>query len=459
MSYDLRPYQSDLIDRIAKDFADGIQRVCAVAPCGAGKTVMVGWMAAKTAMVGRRVLFLVHRRELIDQSDRTFTAMGIRHGIISANTVPDYSAPVQIGSVQTVSRRLDRIGHYDFLITDECHHVTAGTYRSIIGAYPEAAVLGVTATPARLDGNGLGDVFDDLLIGPSVDFLIGQGSLCKYQYYAPPSKADYKSVHIRFGDYVKSELEAAVDDDALVGDIIKNYQKLAPGRQAVCYCVSREHSERTAAQFRAAGIPACHVDGETPKNLRDQIIDDFRTKKIKILCNVDLLGEGFDVPGMDAVILARPTASLTLFIQQSMRPLRPDPDNPDKVAVIIDHVGNCFRHGLPNMEHNWTLETKQKKHRPKQVPLHQCPDCYQVWEGSSRTCPYCGYCPPIAGREVKERDGSLAKIDAVEILEKKRKRQEVGRARSRADLERIALQRGYRMGWVRKMMELKKIRA
>lgn len=454
----LRDYQRDLIDRIAAEFSGGSPSVCAVAPCGAGKTVMVGWMAGKTALIGKRVLFLVHRRELIDQSDRTFSAMGINHGIISAGAACDYAASVQIGSTQTVARRLDKIQAPDFIIIDEAHHATAETWRKIINAFPEALTLGVTATPARLDGNGLGDIFKSLVVGPTVDDLISRRSLTPYDYYAPPLKADLKTVHIRFGDYVNSELSAVVDDIDIIGDIVKNYQKLADGRQTVCYCVSRKHSEHTAAKFRAAGISAAHVDGETHKAERDRIISDFRRKKLRVLCNVDLLGEGFDVPGMEAVILARPTASLTLFIQQSMRPLRPDPDNPSKVAVIIDHVGNCFRHGLPNAPQEWTLDSKPKKKRIQEISIHQCPKCYQVWMTAQRTCPYCGYVPPIAEREVKEEAGTLAKIDSLELLEKKRKRQEVGRARSRQDLEDIALRRGYKFGWVRKMMEIKGIR-
>lgn len=453
----LRDYQQSLIDRIAAEYTSGSPSVCAVAPCGAGKTVMVGWMAGKTALIGKRVLFLVHRRELIEQSDRTFTAMRINHGIISAGTAADYTSAVQIGSTQTVARRLNKIQKPDFVVIDEAHHATAGTWRKIIDAFPEALTLGVTATPARLDGNGLGDIFKSLVIGPTVDDLIGRGSLTPYDYYAPPSKVDMKSVHVKFGDYVKSELSAVVDDIDVIGDIVRNYQKLAPGRQAVCYCVSRSHSEHIAAQFTAAGIPAAHVDGETPKAERDQIISDFRNKKLRILCNVDLLGEGFDVPGMDAVILARPTASLTLFIQQSMRPLRPDPDNPNKRAVIIDHVGNCFRHGLPNAPQDWSLESKTKKKQNRILTLHQCPKCFQVWDTASRTCPYCGYAPPIQEREVTQQDGILTKIESLELLEKKRRRQEVGRARSRADLEDIAVRRGYKFGWVRKMMELKHI--
>lgn len=204
--------------------------------------------------------------------------MNIRHGIISAGVPADYESSVQIGSVQTVARRLSRIPSPDFIIIDEAHHATAGTWKKIMEAFPQAMTLGVTATPARLDGKGLGDIFQSLVMGPSVDELIQWGNLSKYNYYAPPSKADIKSVRIQFGDYVKSELERAVDDDALVGDIVANYQKLADGRQTVCYCVSRKHSEHTAAKFRAAGISAAHVDGETHKAERDRIISDFRRK-------------------------------------------------------------------------------------------------------------------------------------------------------------------------------------
>lgn len=457
--FQLRDYQTDLIDRIAAEYTQGHQRVCAVAPCGAGKTVIVGWMAGKTALLGKRVLFLVHRRELIDQASRTFAAMKIPHGIISAGMSANYEQPVQIASVQTLARRLDQVPAPDFIIIDEAHHATAGTWLNVLETYPQAMTLGVTATPRRLDGTGLEEIFDSLIIGPTVDELIGMQNLSPYDYYAPPAKADYSKLKIKFGDFVKSELESMIDDDAIIGDMIDNYRRLADGKQAVCYCVSRKHSAHTAERFSDAGIPAVHLDGETPKAERDRIISEFRAKRIRIICNVDLLGEGFDVPGMEAVILARPTASLTLFIQQSMRPLRPDPENPNKRAVIIDHVGNCFRHGLPNREHRWSLTAKKKKSRgAPTAKIHQCQRCYQVWDTYERTCPYCGYTPPIAERELPEVDGTLAKIDEVE-LKKKQRRQEVGRARSRAELERIALDRGYKLGWVTKMMQIKGIYA
>lgn len=456
--YSLRPYQTKLINQIGSSFVSGHQSVCAVAPCGAGKTVMVGWMAGKTALVGKRVLFLVHRKELIDQSDKTFSNMNLHHGIIGAGISPAHDIPIQIGSTQTVAKRLNKIEKPDFIIIDEAHHATAGTWRKIIDYYPNALILGVTATPSRLDGTGLGDIFNSLVLGPTVDELITLGNLTKFDYYAPPCKADFKSVRIKFGDYVKKDISRIVDDNALVGDVVKKYQELARGSQTVCYCTSREHSKHVVEKFKQAGVPAAFVDGETPSAERSQIIEDFRTKKVKLLCNVDLLGEGFDVPSMDAVILARPTASLTLFIQQSMRPLRPDPDNPNKKAIIIDHVGNCFRHGLPNSPQEWTLNAKCKGRRQdREIPIHQCAKCFQVWGTPSRTCPFCGYTRPVVQREIKIEDGALAKIDSLELIRKKKMRQEVGRARSRSDLETIAIKRGYKFNWVNKMMQIKHI--
>lgn len=451
----LRSYQQQIIDDIAYEFATK-DRVCAVAPCGAGKTVMVGWMAAGTALKNRRVLFLVHRQELIKQSTETFTDMNIRHGVMATKCPKDYAQLVQVGSVQTVSRRLPETPPPDFIVIDECHHATAATWGKIISYFPMAKVLGVTATPERLGGHGLGDVFQSLVIGPTARELIALGNLSPYQYYAPPAKFNANEVRVKFDEYVKSDMEIQMDQNAVIGDIIDNYCKLAYGMRAVCYCVSLAHSRHIAESFWRAGIPAMHIDGDTPDAIREQAIQDFRDNKIKILCNVDLISEGFDVPAMEAVILARPTQSLTLYIQQAMRPLRPDKNNPGKKAVIIDHVGNVFRHGMPDEDREWTLEPKKKKAGPdRALTVRTCPTCFSV-QYSARQCPICGYVYPAAVRDdmPKEEAGKLLKIEDVE---RKARRQEIGRARTVKELERIAIQRGYSLRWVIKQCELKNI--
>lgn len=452
----LRDYQKQIIDDVGFEFQNK-NRVCAVAPCGAGKTITVGWMAQGTAIKGRRTLFLVHRQELIKQSVDTFNDMNIRHGVIATKYPKDHEPLVQIGSVQTVVRRLEQIPPPEFIVIDEAHHATAGTWKKIINHFQNAKVLGVTATPERMGGHGLGDIFQSLVIGPTVKQLIGWGNLSPYQYYAPPGKFDAKEVRVKFGEYVRSDLEMQLDQNSVIGDVIANYQKLASGMRAVCYCVSLAHSKHIADSFCKVGIPAMHIDGETPEVIRTQSIQDFRDNKIKILCNVDLISEGFDVPAMEAVILARPTQSLTLFIQQAMRAMRPDRNNPEKKAIIIDHVGNVFRHGMPDEDREWTLESKKKKRTSERtLSIKTCPMCYQA-HYSARQCPYCGFNYPVAAREEmpQEKKGELLKIEDVE---RKERRQEVGQARTVEELEQIAIKRGYSMRWVSHAAKAKGIR-
>ena len=452
--FSLRPYQEQWIEDVGYEFSAGKRRVLAAAPCGAGKTIMTAWMARGTALSGRRAIFMVHRQELIEQTSATFTAMGIRHGLIAAGAAKEYDLPVQIASVQTLIHRLSQVQAPDLLICDECHHIVANTYRKIVDQFSSSYVLGVTATPERIGGQGLGEIFQSLVLGPSAADLIAAGNLTPYDYYAPPTKFDPATAHVRFGEYVKNDLLRQMDDADVIGDIVKNYKNLADGKRAICYCINRTHSEHVAASFRAAGIPAMHIDGETHKAVRARAIEDSRTGRLQILCTAELLGAGFDGPAMEAGILARPTASLTLYVQQSMRPLRPDPNNPEKRAVIIDHVGNVFRHGMPDEEREWSLETKKRK--PRAMAIKVCPACYTAVPSTARTCP-CGHVFAAAPEErtITETDGTLKKIEA---LQRKERRQEVGRARSVSDLTAIALRRGYSLRWVSRMADIKRLR-
>ena len=453
--FQLRPYQELLIEGVRDEFRQGRRRICIVAPCGAGKTIIMAWMAAQSAVRGQSVLFAVHRQELIAQSSQTFETLGIHHGII-ASGCPVNDELIQIGSIFTVARRLTKIQEPAVLIFDEAHHAMANTWRKLIEVFPKAFIIGLTATPARMGGEGLGDVFESLVLGPSVRQLIDWGNLSPYQYYAPPVRANLEGIRVKYGEYVRADVALRMDKSEIIGDAIEQYRKLADGKRAICYCVGRAHSEHTAEMFREAGINAVHIDGETQNGVRKAAIEQFRTGEIQVLCNVDLISEGFDVPAMEAVVLLRPTQSLTLHIQQSMRPMRPDENNPDKVAVIIDHVGNVYRHGLPDEDRTWSLDgrKKSKQAEPREVSLRQCPECYAAHRPAP-VCPLCGYTYKIESRaEPEQRKGELAKIDE---LERKRKRQEVGQARNVTDLEQIALSRGYSLRWIAKMAEIKKI--
>lgn len=455
--FQLRPYQEMLIEGSRLEFQSGKKRTCIVAPCGAGKTVIMAYMASQARLKGNRTLFAVHRQELIQQSSDTFQALGVSHGIIAAGYPSSHAEYIQIASIQTVIRRINKIYPPQIIIFDEAHHSTAATWRKLMEAFPEAYVIGLTATPAGMGGQGLGDIFESLIMGPSVKELISWGNLAPFRYFAPPVKADLAGLRaVKYGDFDQKEIALRMDKSEIIGDQIEQYLKLAPGAKAVCYCASIAHSQHTAEAFRAAGIPAMHIDGNTPQIAREAATNEFKKGTIKILCNVDLISEGYDCADMDAVILARPTQSLTLHIQQSMRAMRPDKSNPGKVAIIIDAVGNVYRHGLPDEDRTWTLAgTPKKKSTEKmEIPLKVCPKCYSAHKPGP-ACPLCGHKYPVEEREgPKQRAGELAEV--VE-LEKKRLRQEVGRARDVVTLEQIAIQRGYKPGWIIKQCEYKNI--
>ena len=404
----------------------GEKRVCGVAPCGAGKTIMTGWMIKEAVARGKTAVFFVHRKELIDQTADTFRALNIPFGIISSDAETNYNLPVQIAGVQTLVNRLDELKTPDLLICDECHHILAKTYMKIIEHWKSAYLLGVTATPERLGGIRLGKVFQSLVLAPSVKDLIGMGHLTDFVYYAPNFGLDFSKLTVRRGDYVIDEAACMMSDGKVIYNIVDNYKKRANGKSAICYCVNIEHSKIVAENFNKAGISAAQVDGTTPKAERQRIVDEFRAGNITILCNAELFGEGFDLPCMDAVILARPTKSLTLHIQQSMRPMRPDYNNPKKVAIILDCVDRHL--GLPDEPRHWSLASNKKK-TPKPAPTKVCPHCEAVIYLSARYCPHCGYEFDFE-KDLSEYDGELSRV--LRGLEK---------------FLQIAKAKGYKKGW------------
>lgn len=450
----LRPYQREFIDNVRSEFV-ALKRhgdkpaVVGVAPCGAGKTIMTGWMIRESLERGKRSIFFVHRKELIRQTSDTFTRLEIPHGIIAANTPMQLDLPVQIASVQTLARRLKEIPAPDFLICDECHHILAKTYREILDAFPNAYLLGVTATPERLGGITLCDVFNSMVTSLSVDELIKLGNLTPFRYFAPNNtdQPDLSDIKITAGDYNNAQLARAMADKKIIGGIVDNYKKFAAGKSTICYCVNVDHSKTVADAFMDAGIIAAHCDGNTPAAERDNIVDHFRRGHIQVLCNAELFGEGFDVPHMQAVILARPTQSLTLYIQQALRPLRPDPHDPNKVAVIIDHVQNYLRHGFPNQNHRWTLDPNPPK---REAPAFKvCPECGNAVAPREKICPCCGhefkgqYIPP----DTTEYTGDIVEFSTVNDAPAPDNKIIRAANTPEAFLE-IAKERKYQIGWV-----------
>ena len=478
MNIQLRDYQQKFIDDVQAEFANGVQRVCGVAPCGSGKTVMTAFIIKQAVDAGKHVIFFVHRKELIDQTANTFCRLNIPFGIISAANKPNYNLPVQIASVQTLVNRLNCIHKPDLLICDECHHILAESYLKIIRRFYNSRLLGVTATPQRMGGVNLGDVFQSLVIAPSVKDLINFGNLAPFKYFAPDLPKsfynDVEKLHVQRGDYVNGELANLMTDSKVIANVIDNYKLFANGKSAICYCVNIEHSKSVADRFNAAGISVAHLDGDTDKALRARIVSDFKNGKFKVLCNVDLFGEGFDVPNMDAVILARPTKSLTLFIQQAMRPLRPDPNNPDKVATIVDCADNVRKFGLPDDDRQWSLDANEDKEQiNKPAPIKKCPVCKAVVPAGTRLCPFCGYVFPF--KEIEESDKKMVEIsnglpkkffDYLATAEKRGYKKYwaifqflQNDANSYNDILQVANFMGYKKGWAwHKWQEVKQLR-
>lgn len=428
MPNELRPYQLELIDATRQAYRDGFHAPCIVLPCGGGKSVIVAEMARQATVRGNRVLFLVHRQELCDQIRSTFRRWGVDMNLC------------RVGMVQTICRRIGKIHPPTLIITDENHHSLARSYKKIYETFPDAARVGVTATPVRLNGGGLGDVNDKLVIGVSTKWLIENHYLAPYEYYAP-TVADLTGLHTQRGEYITEEVMKKLNKSAIYGDVINYYRRLSDGKQAICYCASIEHSKTMAEQFNAVGIRAAHIDGETPKQERAEIVNRFKNGEILILCNVDLISEGFDVPDCNTAILLRPTKSLTLYIQQSMRCMR---YKPGKTAVIIDHVGNYARFGLPDMDREWDLTPKApgKKKEESEIKIRQCPKCFFTHEWGP-ACPKCGYVYPIKERTLEEiKAAHLEKIQGI-VLDYTTPNE----CETLTELQAYAKNHGYKPGW------------
>jgi DNA repair protein RadD len=438
---ELRQYQLDLIDQARSLMKQGCKSMAIVSPCGSGKTALIAHMLKTAASKGFRSIFLCHRRELIFQTMKAFDLEGIKYGIISAGFESQPALSVQIASVQTLARRLNQYGEPRLIVFDECHHIAAASWSAISRRFPHAYRLGITASPIRLDGKGLADHFHTLISGPAIQTLISQGYLSPYRLYAP-MHISVEGVHTKMGDYVRSELEGVMDRPSITGDAVEHYRKFADGKRALVFCVSIQHSQHVAAQFQAAGIRAEHVDGETPADQRDDSMRRFRNGELQILTSVEIFGEGVDVPGIEAIVLLRPTQSLGLYLQQIGRGLRPAPGK--REAILLDHVGNCERHGLPCEPHEWTLKGSLRRFKGSSsaTSVRICGRCFAAQESGRPTCKFCGFTFEVKPREVREKDGELTEVNK-ELL-RKQSRQTQGMAQSMEELYRIGVARGYK---------------
>jgi superfamily II DNA or RNA helicase len=361
---------------------------------------------------GLRVLFIAHRKELIEQAYERLSQHGIRCGVVMGkHRLTNYGASVQVASIQTLARR-ESAEPFDVIFIDEAHRAMASQYRKVVDQHQNATVIGLTATPIRLDGSALGDLFTSMVVGISPEELIDRGYLTKPALYISEKvdKDTFSDVHIQRGDYNEKELAQRINTTQLNGDIVKNWKKQAGqfGHHplTVGFAVNVEHSESLSRAFSAAGIVSTHIDGKTPKKQREFMLSQFRKGNIKVVWNVGILTEGFDLPSLECVILARPTKSVSMYYQMVGRVMRIA--HGKSRAAIMDHAGCFWEHGLPWKTPEWELTTSKKKKKITQRPaVKVCPDCGAVNESVTGECLSCAYSFNQGGRKVVEIPGDL----------------------------------------------------
>lgn len=449
----LYPFQDDVIKEIAGERAKGTRRILVTMPTGSGKTVVGAQLIDEAVASGEPALFVVHRRELTIQTAQKLDARGIVYGIVQAGFAPNELAKIQIVAIQTIAARAIRSTRMELpparvIIVDEAHHATARTWRKLLDCYPQATIIGLTATPCRGDGRGLGGLFDVLIAGPSIAELTRLGRLAPAIHYAP-TEPDLDAVPIQRGDYVEAALSKVMDQPQLVGDVCEWWHKLANGRKTVIFACGVAHSVHVRDQFRLSGVTAEHIDGSTPTTERDRILKGLRLGAVDVVVNASVLTEGWDAPEVSCLVLARPTRSFGLYLQMAGRVLRPSPGKTD--ALIIDHAGAAFEHGLVDDPIEWSLsEDKRadgkpsKRSRQKGEPrrLDDCPECHAV-KLSGSPCGSCGWRPQLRGNAVDFIDGNLGLVG----------RDRTTKA-SRADREQFfamllghCRDRGFKPGW------------
>jgi superfamily II DNA or RNA helicase len=341
---ELRPYQRDVIADFRSRLLSNTSKVICVAPTGSGKTIILASIIHEVAKAGLNVLVIAHRREIISQTSSKLLDQDVRHGIVQAGVEPRPLERVQVASIQTLHRRAIggdrmRLPPADLVVIDEAHHSPAKTYKKLIDAYPNATVLGLTATPCRGDGRGLGGIFQSIIEAPQVADLIKLGYLVKTRVYAPVDP-DLRGVRTVAGDYNQKQLAERMDRQELVGDIVEHWLKIGERRRTVAFCVDVNHSTHLRDEFVNAGVRCEHIDGGTPRDERDATLARLASGEIEVVTNCMVLTEGWDMPDVGCCILARPTKSIGLYRQMIGRVLRPAPGKVD--AIVLDHSGAVF---------------------------------------------------------------------------------------------------------------------
>lgn len=402
--FKLRDYQQETVDNIYQSMKQGNRRIIVQQPPRTGKTVIMAEIARKTTDKGNRVMFIIHRKEVLAQAKSTFEQQNVNMNLAT------------MGMVQTLTRRVNKLAEPQLILIDEAHHALSQSYRRIIDAFPNAYILYFTATPIRTGHDQLDQIADDIIVGKSIKWLTQHHFLAPFHYYGL-GDIDRSKLRKQNGDYSSQSMDEAISHQ-IYGHIVQQYQRLANGKQAVVYCHSIESAKKVTEQFTQAGITAAEIDGDTDTKARDRLVQKFRNQELTILANVNLFTEGVDLPNVDCVIMARPTSSLALYLQFSMRCLNP---RKGKTAVIIDHVDNFLNFGLPSSDRNWSeaIVTKDKRKAKSNTDngpaIAQCNYCFGTFyrdQAKDNRCPLCGH-------ELREenKDYKIVNVDLQEIKE------------------------------------------
>lgn len=452
----LRDYQSEAVNSLRRAVSKGSKRPLLQLPTGGGKTHIAMAIIKSAVDKFKKVLFLAPRRELIYQVSEKLTWFGISHGVIMAGEPRNMFTDVQVASMDTLHARAIRsermnLPEADIVMVDEAHLSIAATRKEIIESYPDAIIIGLTATPARGDGRGLGEIYDNLILSWPIRKLTEAGYLAPVKYYAP-SKPDLEGLKLnKDGDYVVRGLGEAVDKPELVGDIVHNWFRIAKDKKTVVFCTTRAHSRHICDEFKSRGIKAEHLDGETPLEKRKAILARVESGETQVLCNVFVATYGLDIPSLECAVLARPTKNIALYLQTVGRVLRINEGKTE--AIVIDHSGAVDEHGFVDDFIPWSLDSetsvkerkeqaKKEKQEPKEIT---CADCGTVFK-SSRICPECGHEMIPPSEDVPTHQADLQEIKR-EQNKLKREMTWEEKINFFGQLKKYCIQTGKREGW------------
>lgn len=433
----LRPYQNKLVVDLRNALIEGTTSIVAVLGCGGGKTIIQAYIAKSATNKGNSVLYLVHNNEIISQTKSTFKDCGVDMSLCNIMTI------------QTYRNRLT--GEYSIIITDEAHRFMEA-YKTVFEKHPNAIKIGFTATPIRLGTGGLGELFNTLVKSVSTRWLINNKYLSDFRHFSFPL-VNTDKIHIKRGEFNQKEVEMLMENKAVYSGTINKWIEYAKDKKTIIYAASVKSSVELVQQFKQMGYQAEHLDGKTNKDIRFDIIDKFKKGQIQILSNYNLFSEGLDIPTIECVVLLRPTMSLHIYIQQGQRGLR---YLDGKICIILDLVGNVYRHGTLDSIREWSLE-HTSKNNSNEVVIRECENCFSVYSSEYDVCPYCGV---ISTKQVETKNKKTVEVDLVEVraIEEIRNTNYSDlKANTWEELEKIRKAKGYKLAWALRYAKNKNI--